>query len=85
MGGYIMMEVSLSKIIEIYEQEISKNVKNKKKLYSFERYKMMNVNRIYSLLQDNHYSGGKYNIFLVTYPKYRVIMSLNIIVFPTLI
>ena len=73
------MNIELKKILEIYEKEVSKNMKNKEKVYRFERYKMMNINRIYLLLQDSNYHGGYYNIFLIKYPKYRIVMSLNTI------
>ena len=38
---------------------------------------MQNIEYIYQTLQSIDYNGGRYNIFLVKYPKYRVVMSLN--------
>ncbi len=65
------------RILDIYENEVSKNTKNKRKVYQFEKNKMQNLEFIYQSLQTTNYSGGRYNIFLVKYPKYRVVMSLN--------
>lgn len=65
------------RILYIYENEISKNTKNKRKVYQFEKNKMQNIEYIYHELQNENYKGGKYNIFLVKHPKYRVVMSLN--------
>lgn len=65
------------KILDVYENEISKNTKNKRKVYQFEKNKMQNIEYIYNALQDINYNGGKYNIFMIKYPKYRIVMSLN--------
>ena len=72
------MNVRLNDIINIYEQEVRKNTKNKKKIYQFEKYKMINILNIYYELSNNIIRPIKYNIFLVKYPKYGVVMSLNI-------
>lgn len=72
-----MIEIKLEDILKIYENEVSKNTKNKHKIYNFERYKMMNIKRICYELNNINYHGGFYNIFLIRYPKYRIIMSLN--------
>lgn len=65
------------RILDVYENEVSKNTKNKRKVYQFEKNKMQNIESIYNALQDPQYSGGKYNIFMIKYPKYRIVMSLN--------
>lgn len=65
-------------IIQIYEKEVAKNTKNKKKVYQFEKNKMQNIEYIYKALKNPNYNGGNYNIFLIKYPKYRVVMSLNL-------
>jgi len=65
------------RILHVYENEVSKNTKNKRKVYQFEKNKMQNIEYIYQTLQSIDYNGGRYNIFLVKYPKYRVVMSLN--------
>ena len=49
-------------ILKIYNDEIRKRVKNKKRINEFEKYK----------------TTHKYNIFLIRYPKYRIIMSQSI-------
>ena len=71
------MIVSVDKILNVYENYIYKGCSNKKKLYSFEKYKMMNINYIYNALLGGNYSIMPYNIFLIKYPKYRVVMSLK--------
>ena len=72
------MKIRLNDIINIYDNEIRKNTKNKKKIYQFEKYKMINIMNIYNILSNDIIRPIKYNIFLVKYPKYRVVMSLNI-------
>ena len=70
-----MDDVTLSKIIKIYNEEVSKKVKNKKKIYEFEKYKITYLESIYNELKTNNYKPFKYNIFLIKEPKYRIIMS----------
>lgn len=76
MGG--VMEVKISELIDIYDDEISKNVKNKRKLYNFEKFKMLNFHNICTTLANNNYNGGTYNIFMIKDPKYRIVMSENV-------
>ena len=71
--------VSIENIISIYENEIKVNVRNKKRIYEFEKNKMIYIIYIYNILNTNSYDGGKYNIFLIKEPKVRLIMSENII------
>ncbi len=73
-----MKEVNLENILAIYELEISKNVKNKRKIYLFEKNKFQNINSIIQILKTGKYDGGKYNIFLIKEPKYRIVMALDI-------
>lgn len=68
----------LDTILDLFEQEISKNVKNKHKVYMFEKNKFQNVNRILEILHSGNYAGGKYNIFLIKEPKHRIVMALDI-------
>ena len=70
--------VNLSNVLNIYENIICKNVKNKQKLFLFERNKMQNIIEILNVLKCHNYDGGKYNIFLIREPKIRIIMSLSI-------
>ncbi len=72
-----MKKVNIFDINEIYES-LSKNIKNKNSLYLFEKNKMIYLNHIKETLNSS-YDGGKYNIFLLKYPKKRIIMSQSII------
>lgn len=72
------MQVKYEDILRIYEDEVRKNTKNKKKIYRFERYKIENLIEICDILESNSYKYMKYNIFLIRNPKYRVVMSLSI-------
>lgn len=71
------MKIKLNDIISIYDNEVRKNTKNKRKIYQFEKYKMINIMNIYNMLSNDIIRPIKYNIFLVKYPKYRVVMSLK--------
>lgn len=72
-------EVGLEEVLHIYEKEISRNVRNKNKLYNFEKNKMQNVYEIIDVLNYNvPYHVSKYNIFMISEPKHRIVMSLNI-------
>lgn len=72
------MQIDLKDLINIYEQEVSKNTKNKQKIYNFEKNKLMNITKIKEELQTNKYTLGQYNIFYIYEPKLRIIMSLSI-------
>ena len=71
--------VRLEDLITIYEKEIRVNVKNKKKLYEFEKYKIEYLVYICYILNNNLYKGCRYNLFLIKEPKVRLIMSESII------
>ena len=72
------MEVNIYDLLDIYEKEVSKNTKNKRKVNNFERNKMENIYDIKNILESNNYKVDKYNIFNINSPKYRIVMSLNI-------
>ena len=72
------MKVLIKELKIIYEEEIRKNVKNKKKIFEFEKQKIEYLIDIKRVLENNLYDGGKYNIFLVFKPKIRVVMSQSI-------
>ena len=72
------MQVNLSDLKLVYEQEIRKNVKNRKKIFKFETQKIEYLLDIKRVLENNLYNGGKYNIFLIYKPKLRVVMSQSI-------
>lgn len=78
MGGLKVENVKFQDILQIYEKEIKRNVKNKKKLYNFEKNKFQNLVEVYNDLKNNHYKIEHYNIFLIREPKKRIVMSLNI-------
>lgn len=73
-----MNDVTISKILKIYNEEVSKNVRNKKKINDFEKYKITYLESIYNVLISNNYKPLRYNIFLIRDPKYRIIMSQGI-------
>ena len=68
------MTFDFDKLLSIYNKEISKNTKNKKKIYYYDLYKFENLYKLINI--NNLYI--KYNIFYIKDPKYRIIMSMNI-------
>ena len=72
------MKVEVNDVIAIYEDEVSKNTKNKIKVFNFERNKTMNIFDIVNTIEKGNYHINKYNIFTINIPKYRVVMSLGI-------
>lgn len=66
---------NLDNIRYIYEEKVKKNTKNKKNVVSFDNYYMENICSIKEDLSKEKYIPGKYNIFLITKPKVRVVMS----------
>ena len=73
-----MKDNIFERVLELYEKEISKNVKSKRKVYNFEKYKMQNISEIVKAIDNNNFKINKYNIFLITEPKHRIVMSLNV-------
>ena len=71
------MKVSVNKILEVFEKDLYKGCSNKKKLYVFEKHIISNINYIYNVLKTGNYKMNTYNIFLIKYPKYRIVMSLK--------
>jgi len=71
--------VKYEDILDIYENTIAKNMKNKKSLFKFEINKMSNIHDIYNILSTlNPNYRCKYNIFIIKEPKYRIVMSLGV-------
>jgi len=68
-----MNDVTIAKILD--NNEISKRVKNKKRINDFEKNKINYITSIYDNLRNDTYIPHKYNIFLIKEPKYRIIMS----------
>ena len=65
-------------IIDMYDNVVSKNTKNKQKIEKFNDYFSINIINIKNIINSGNYIPGKYNIFLVREPKIRIIMSQNI-------
>ncbi len=54
---------------------IRKNTKNKEKCFKYELFLSSNLIFVLNSLKNRKYVHGKYNIFLIKDPKYRIIMS----------
>lgn len=70
--------LDLDVIIDMYDNVIKKNTKNKIKIEQFENYYSENMVMIKNILKSKTYSPDKYNIFFIKEPKLRIIMSQNI-------
>lgn len=70
-------EITYNNIEKVYE-DITKTVKNKKKIFLFEVNKVQNICNIIMMLRNNVVGHDKYNVFLIYEPKCRLIMSQNI-------
>lgn len=57
---------------------IKKNFRNKEKIYNYSLNLNTNILNILMLLNNHKYKFGKYRIFFINDPKYRIIMSENI-------
>lgn len=66
--------LDIERIMDVYHT-IRINTKNKNKLLVYEMFFSCNLFSIYETLKNKCYRHGKYNIFLLKMPKYRVIMS----------
>ena len=58
--------------------KVCRNVKNKKKVDKFEMFKSEHIINIKNRLENKDINFNKYNIFMITDPKYRIIMSQSI-------
>ena len=74
----MLEHLDITTLLNIYETEISKNVKNKKKLYNFEINKMQYMDNIMDMLKKGCVGHEEYNIFLIYEPKCRLVMSLSV-------
>lgn len=72
------MEVNVYNLLDIYEKEVSKNTKNKRKINKFEKNKIENIYDIKNIIESGNYKVSKYNIFSINSPKYRIMMSINV-------
>lgn len=66
----------LDNIIDMTER-VLKNTTNKHKVNNFEMYKMEHVINIKRRLEKREFSFHSYSIFMITDPKYRIIMDMN--------
>lgn len=67
----------MQNIIDAYK-EVCKNTKNKRKVYNYKQYKCVYITRIHEVLEKKQYKVGPYNIFYITDPKTRRIVSQGI-------
>lgn len=65
-------------IMNMYDEVVAKNMRNKRKLLSFDDYYTCNINNIKKTINSNNYVPGKYNIFIIREPKLRIIMSQSV-------
>lgn len=70
--------ISFDDIRRVYQKQIRINTKNKLKIRRFEDFYSINLARVKKIIDNKSYRPGKYNIFLIKEPKYRIIMSQNI-------
>ena len=77
-GVKMMGNLNVSNLLNIYENEISKSVRNKRKLYDFEINKMQYIEDIIKMLKNGLEGHKHYNIFLIYEPKCRLVMSLSV-------
>ena len=70
--------INIKNILDIYENGISKNIRNKGKLFKFEVNKMQNIENIILKLKSGKVINDRYNIFLIYEPKCRLVMSLSV-------
>lgn len=72
------VKVELSDLLNIYDNYIRNNCKNKRKILNYEKKKMIHLYNLYDDFNSNKYVMGNYNIFMIRYPKHRIVMSLNV-------
>ena len=78
LGVRMNKDVNYNNLINIYDNEISKNIKNKKKLVAFEINKMQYISNIIKMLLNGEVGHHLYNIFIIYEPKCRLVMSLPV-------
>ena len=67
----------LENIIDM-TNNVCRTVRNKRKVNRFEAYKLEYIFSIYKRLNEKDLNVGKYNIFMITDPKCRIIMAQEI-------
>lgn len=68
--------IDYDKVLKVYNK-LKVTSKNKKEVFSFSLNLNENIYNILNKLKNGTYKFGKYNIFLIKEPKYRLIMSEN--------
>ena len=63
--------------IIVMTEKVLKNTTNKHKVDNFELYKMEYVINIKKRLDERNFNFCRYSIFMITDPKYRIIMDMN--------
>ena len=66
-------------IMDMYDNVVFKNTKNKPKLEKFNRLYCTNIYDIKKFILLKNHRPCKYNIFLIKEPKYRIIMSQDLL------
>ena len=66
--------VTIENLMDVYKN-VRNNTRHKEKIFVFELFFSCNIISIYNILKSEEYKHGKYNIFIIKEPKYRLIMS----------
>lgn len=66
--------VTIENLMDVYKT-VRNNTRHKEKIFVFELFFSCNIISIYNRLKSEEYSHGRYNIFIIKEPKYRLIMS----------
>lgn len=56
-------------------KEVMKNIVHKNKIMNFDLFYSENISKIYDEIKNKRYKHVQYSIFLITDPKYRIVMS----------
>ena len=59
-----MKKVNIIDLDNVYK-DIIKNVKNKRRIYEFEKYKLEYLTLRANIINEGNYKGGYYNIFII--------------------
>lgn len=75
---YLYENIYKLKNIEQAYNEVCQNTKNKRRVYNYRQYKCVYITRVYKMLKNREYKVEKYNVFYITDPKPRRIVSQGI-------
>lgn len=76
-GNLYKRTYNMKNIIKAYD-EVCRNTKNKRKVFNYKQYKCIYITRVYTILKNKQYTVGPYNVFYITDPKKRRIVSQGI-------